>query len=400
MTHQTLNTGQAKTNPANRLGLDYAAEAARFADLPFAAVANPGVGNVGVANAGVANAGGTEVGGAIIDAHVHVNGLQATKVYRKVADLYGIGLTYSMTKLEEVQAVTEAMEGRVRFIAVPNYWAQDDRKYHMTDGFVKRIEQYHALGSRIAKFWCSPRATEYAIEFGDPDLLRLDAPHRIHAMEAATDLGMILMTHVADPDTWFDTRFADASVFGTKAQQYEPFEQLLDRFTQPWLAAHMGGWPEDLEFLTGLMNRHPNLYLDTSATKWMVRELSRHSRNDLISFLCAFKGRILFGSDIVVADEHLRPPADGEHEVYSRANGPDQAFELYASRYWALRTMFETEYSGESPIADPDLAMVEPDKYTELDAPTLIGRSLPPDLLRSIYRDAAHDLLEPLHEKR
>ena len=33
--------------------------------------------------------------------------------------------------------------------------------------------------------------------------------------------------------------------------------------------------------------------------------------------------------------------------------------------------MMETDYYGPSPIADPDLAMVDPKRYTETDAPTL-----------------------------
>ena len=355
--------------PANRLGLDYAAEAASLPAPPAP----------------------------IIDVHSHINGLEAVEIYRRAASAYAIELTYSMTRLEDVEAIREAMGGRIRFIAVPNYWAEDDRLYHLGKGFTKRIEQYHALGARIAKFWAAPRATDYGIELGEPGFMRLDAPHRIEAMAAARDLGMIFMVHVADPDTWFATRYADASVYGTKRQQYEPLERVLEEFDRPWIAAHMGGWPEDLQFLTGLMDRHANLYLDTSATKWMVRELSRHSRQDLVSFLRRFRGRVMFGSDIVAGDEHLRP-SEGEHEVYERANTPRQAFDLYASRYWALRTLLESEYRGQSPIADPDLAMVEPDRYGPMDAPLLVGKSLPADLLKSIYHDAADELLEPLHE--
>ncbi len=207
---------------------------------------------------------------------------------------------------------------------------------------------------------------------------------------------MIFMTHVADPDTWFATKYADASIYGTKPQQYEPFETLLQRFTQPWIAAHMGGWPEDLAFLSGLLQRHDNLYLDTSAAKWMVRELSRHPRDVLVEFLGRWKGRILFGSDILTAEEHLAS-GDREDEILTRARSAEEAFDLYASRYWALRTMFETDGNRPSPIADPDLALVEPDKYGEMDAPNLVGKSLPADILRSVYHDAAHDLLEPLH---
>jgi len=35
-------------------------------------------------------------------------------------------------------------------------------------------------------------------------------------------------------------------------------------------------------------------------------------------------------------------------------------FDLYASRFWALRTMCEADYHGMSPIVDSDLHMVDP----------------------------------------
>ncbi|HRI41291.1 MAG TPA: hypothetical protein PLW54_06390, partial [Bacteroidia bacterium] len=81
------------------------------------------------------------------------------------------------------------------------------------------------------------------------------------------------MVHIADPDTWFATRYSDARRYGTKREQYQGLERMLDRFTNPWIAAHMGGWPEDLGFLDGMLARHPNLHIDTSATKWVVRAL-------------------------------------------------------------------------------------------------------------------------------
>jgi len=204
------------------------------------------------------------------------------------------------------------------------------------------------------------------------------------------------MTHVADPNTWFATRYADSETYGTKKDHYEPFERMLDRFTQPWIAAHMGGWPEDLEFLSGLLDRHDNLYLDTSATKWIVREVSRHSREEVKVFMKRYNGRLLFGSDIVTVDDHLKPNEDAT-EMTAKASSPEDAFDLYASRYWALRKLWESDYEGESPIADPDLAMVDPDTYNEMDAPPLRGKSLPDEVLRELYHEAAERLLEPLH---
>jgi hypothetical protein len=356
------------TTPMNRLGLDYRAEAARF-DATFDAP--------------------------ITDVHLHIAGPRAARIFHEVCDLYRIDRVYTMSRIDEVPMLKDLFGDRIRFIAVPDYWSEDRRHAH-GPGFLEHIERFHAQGSRIVKFWSAPRGREYARDAGEPDLLDIDSKWRIQAAELAESLGMMLMVHVADPDTWFAAKYTDASLYGTKLDQYAPLERMLERTTAPWLAAHMGGWPEDLEFLDGLLTRHERLYLDSSATKWMVRELSRHSREDFGAFMRKWSGRILFGSDIVTTDDHLTTGEDGSPKS-TQASGAAEAFDLYASRYWALRTLFETEYEGESNIVDPDLPMVDPDRYDENAAPTLKGHALPRDLLQVFYHDAAANLFDPLH---
>lgn len=358
-----IRTDARPRNAANRFGMDYAEAAADLPKRP-----RP-----------------------IIDVHTHIHGARAAKIYKRACEHYGIGLTYSQTLYDHVEEVRAVMGEAIRFIAIPD-WRSEDRVHAHGEGYLTRIEQFHARGARIAKFWAAPRGLDFGRESGVPDLLRLNAPLRLRAMELASELGMMFMVHVADPDTWFATRYADRSIYGTKAQQYEPLEELLQRFTQPWIAAHFGGSPEDLDFIAGLLERHPNLYLDTSAAKWMIRELSKYPRESLIEFLRRFRGRVMFGSDIVASDEHLET-GPKEHEIMQRASGADEAFDLYASRYWALRTLWEMNYLGESPIADPDLALVEPGRFDELSAPVLNGHSMPEDVLDALYVDAAEALL-------
>ena len=348
-------------NPSNRFGWDYRALSGQLQKLPFA----------------------------ITDAHSHVNGARACAILREAMDLYGIGSIWSMTYLEQVPAVRAELGDRLRLIAVPDF-ASKDRKHSLGAGFLERIGKYHELGSRLCKIWAAPRSVDFAIEAGDATMFQLDAPLRVAAMELASSLGMSLMVHIADPDTWFQTRYSDAARYGTKSAQYLPLERLLDRFSAPWLAAHMGGWPEDLHFLAGILDRHPNLFLDTSATKWIVREISKHPRGAVHAFLERFRGRILFGSDIVTTDEHMSA-GDAKSEMAAKASRPDDAFDLYASRYWALRTLWESDFDGESPIADPDLAMVDPKQFTALDAPRMQGKHLSPSLLKSLYVEAAEN---------
>jgi hypothetical protein len=173
---------------------------------------------------------------------------------------------------------------------------------------------------------------------------------------------------------------------------------MIERFSQPWIAAHMGGWPEDLDFLDGMLERHDNLYLDTSATKWVVRELGTHPAERVTRFFRRWTGRLLFGSDIVTLDAHL---SDANQEGLSvkseQASSADDAFDLYASRYWALRTMYETSFRGESPIVDPDLAMTDPETYDKRSAPELRGLGFDGDLLRTLYAGAAVDLVERVY---
>lgn len=347
---------------ANRLGLDYTAEAGTFQKLPVL----------------------------ITDVHSHINGVNAGRIYQRAARLYGVGLTYSMSALENVKPLQEIFGTSMRFIAVPEFAARDKLHAH-GKGFLERLEKFHALGVRIVKFWSAPRGIDIGESVGKPDLLRLNASHRIEVMRIASEMGMMFMTHVGDPDTWFQSKYTDSSKYGTKREQYYPLEELLSRFSVPWIAAHMGGWPEDLDFLCGLLERHHNLHLDTSATKWMVRELSKHSRKELLEFLKRWKGRILFGSDIVTSENDLKAK-DG----ISPALAEQRAFDLYASRYWALRTLWERDYEGESPIADPDLALVDP-KRSDMDAPLLSGKRIPVDVLQDLYYGAAQGLLEKWH---
>ena len=326
-------------NAANRLGLNYAQEAAL---LPW--------------------------NRPIWDVHCHINDVESARLFFEVGSIFGIEKVWTMSPLEQVDALKAEFGDRIEFIAVPNYAARDKPDTFTTD-WLKRIEQFAAKGSRVCKFWAAPRGRDLA----DGTALLLDTPARRESMRLARSLGMMFMTHVADPDTWFSTMYKDSHRYGTKASQYEPLERLLDEFGDvKWIAAHMGGDPEHLDHLQDMLERHRNLVFDCSATKWQVRELSKHPAK-FRSFCQRNPGRVMFGSDIV-------------------ASKADMSFDLFASRYWALRTLLETDYDGPSPIVDPDLWAVDPSLPFTSTA-HLRGASLDPASLALIYRDAARHLM-------
>ena len=360
-------------NPRNRLGIDYAAEAATFD--------------------------ATICPGGIIDGHAHVNGRRGAEIFRRVMDAYGVKKVYSQSQYAESAAVRDVLGDRVRFVAIPEYMAEDRARAHR-EGFLENIQQFHdEFGAKMVKFWRAPRFRDYAPGEDNSDVIALDSEWVVRAAELATSLGMMLMTHVADPDTWFQTSYKDASRYGTKAEQYLPLERMLDRFTQPWLIAHMAGWPEDLDFVDGLLERHPNAHLDTSATKWQVRELSKHPTSRVREFFDRWRGRVFFGTDVVTSDEHLSP-TESDRFGSGLASSEEEAFELYAGRFWALRTMFETDYRGESPIADPDLKMVEPERFDATSAPALTGHGLSRETLVELYVGGAERVMEAWYDGR
>jgi len=106
------------------------------------------------------------------------------------------------------------------------------------------------------------------------------------------------------------------------------------------------------------------LYLDNSATRWIVREISAR-RDQARDFIIRNQDRILYGSDQVSEDT--------------------RGFDFLASRWWCHRKLWETAYIGQTPILDPDLP-----KESQ---PILRGLALPDDVLQKLYHDNAVKLL-------
>ncbi len=369
---QTSQTGRGAAGApraANRLGLDYG----RLASLLPGPIPD----------------------GGIIDAHAHIYGRRAAAIWLERARVFGISRVHTMVRLDEAAIVREVLGDAARFIAFPNF-RDPDRARAFGEGFLEDIAAFRErFDARMVKFWNAPRLRELVPVEHHAELIEFDSPWRVRQAELAERLGMAFMAHVADPDAWFATKYKDAARFGEKRSHYRGLRAMLDRFKGPWIGAHMGGCPEDLAFLSELLAAHPNLYLDTSATKWVARELSRHPRELVREFFERWRGRILFGSDIVTTDEHLAPPPPGNAAPRSPmadlADSEESAAELYASRYFVLRVLLETGYEGESPIDDPDLDPAPGGEPT----PWLRGLALPPDVLSDLYSGTANSVLGP-----
>jgi hypothetical protein len=276
----------------------------------------------------------------------------------EVAAEFGIVRTISMCFPDDIPILRDRFGDRIGFngaIMKKSIDAPDDEAYRLLDRFLE-------LGIEIVKFWSAPRGRERG--------LFVDAPWRIEAARRARAAGVrIIMVHVADPDAWFRTVYTDTAKFGTKLEQYVGLERMLEMFPDiTWIGAHMGGDVEHPDHLEALLEKYPHFYLDTSATKWQVREASR--RTDAVrALICRHRDRFFFGTDLVTRHLLVR-----EH---------------YVSRYWCQRTLWESTWQGPSPIADPDY---KPEN-SEPDQEWLRGVGLPPDVVDKVYFANAARLL-------
>jgi len=290
-----------------------------------------------------------KVNGLVVDAHVHLLAARHADEFFACADHYGFDCFVSMTPLEEALTLHRRWGHRLHFIAIPTW--QDDSPWRI-DNWLRRIEGFYNIGSRIAKFHAAPGTMQ---RMGK----RLDDPAFRPLFREVADRGMIIMTHIGDPDTWYCGKYADCDKFGSREEHYRMWEGLLEEYRgHPWLGAHMGGNPENLARLQDLLDRFPDLMLDCSATRWMVREISAR-RDAAREFFIRNQDRIVFGTDQVTGDT--------------------RGFDFLASRFWCHRKLWETAYIGPTPILDPDLP--------EDQQPTLRGLALPDEVLQKIYHD-------------
>lgn len=293
----------------------------------------------------------------LFDVHTHAFPDRPSHELVEAARLYGVERLVALASLEQSLEVRDQFPDMILPGPMLDYteWQDPDRFAGVN---IQRIQRAAAAGAPLIKFWFAPR-------FRDRVPLSFDDPRLDPIFAEIERQGLAVLVHVSDPDLWFRTHYADTSRYGTKADQYPPLERRLEAHPKiPFISAHMGGDPEHLDHLAELMNRYPNYHVDTSATKWIVRELGRKPA-EARAFFESYADRILFGSDQVVFRSEDAEP------------------HRYRVRYWVYRVFLETGIQAHSPVPDPDAE----------GEPWLNGLDLPDRVLERVYYQNAMRLL-------
>jgi len=238
-----------------------------------------------------------------------------------------------------------------------------------------RLERSAAMGARGLKVWKS-----LGLRARGPDghIVAVDDERLDPLWAMAARLALPIIIHVADPIAFFepldernerweelqahpDWHFWPPQERGAPNDGgFAPFDQIMAAFDRliarhadaSFIGAHVGCASEDLALVSAMLERHPNLAVDTSAR---IAELGRQPYSAR-AFITRFADRVLFGTDL--------------------GYDPD----MYRLHYRFFETIDESfDYSLDEP---------PPQGRWQIH-----GLGLPDDVLRKVYADNARRLI-------
>jgi hypothetical protein len=295
----------------------------------------------------------------IFDFHVHAFNIPETRHLLRSMELYGVEGAMVITNSEDLCALRACVADGFSF-CLPLDFSYSTRSRGFIEANLDHILTAPGHGVAAIKLWFQPRLmAKHRLKISEPRLRPL--------FDAMCQNDLLAIVHIADPDVWYEKYYSETTVYGTKDEHLAQFEAFLSRNEKlTVVCAHLGGNPEHLGWLSRLLDTYPNLYLDTAATKWITRELSRKPEESR-QFMIRYADRILFGTD-----NFVHPETNLRH---------------FSLRYYVHRMFWETDAVFTSPIADADA-----------EGPVrLTGLNLPEAVLRKMYCENAHALLEDRH---
>lgn len=154
-------------------------------------------------------------------------------------------------------------------------------------------------------------------------LITVDDPRLDPVWEECGRLGIPVFIHVTDPEAFFHptdghneryeelTEHPDWSFYGP---QFPSKQAILDARNRvfgrhphtTFVALHMGNWPENLDYVGGVLDRYPNTYVEFGAREAELGRQPRRARE----FFLKYQDRIMFGTDV--------GPDEGMYQNYFR----------------------------------------------------------------------------------
>ena len=209
----------------------------------------------------------------------------------------------------------------------------------------ERLEREVGFGAKGIKFF---KAMGLGARDASGKLIPIDDPRFDPLMSRAARLNVVVAIHVGDPKAFFEPptpqneRYDELKLapdWSFHGGDYPPLMELWKQ-TERLISRHpkttflLLGLAEDLDYMTRLLDAHPNVFLDTSAR---VPEFGRHPASKAREFFIRYQDRILFGTDLALGPDHWQLGSVSEKQV-----GLEDAVEFYRAHF----RYFETDLQG------------------------------------------------------
>ncbi len=172
---------------------------------------------------------------------------------------------------------------------------------------VKRLRAQKERGAEGLKIW---KPFGLTVRDHRDELVKVDDPRLDALWQTAGELGLPVMIHVSDVVAFFDPvnetnerweELQSHPEWAFTSPPFPPFQEILDGLAKlvarhpqtTFIAAHVACYPENLGWVSELLDRCPNLYVDFSDS---IAELGRQPFTARRFFL-RYADRILFGTD-------------------------------------------------------------------------------------------------------
>lgn len=182
---------------------------------------------------------------------------------------------------------------------------------------VETLRQHVEMGARGLKIL---KVLGISHKDGDGNLIKVDDPRLADIWDAAGELGVPVMIHQSDPYGFFqpccpdnehydslakysDWRFDDTAKYPRKEDLLQRRDNLLRRHRNTtFILAHVATFPENLPYVSKLLDENPNACIDISAR---IDELGRQPYTAR-EFFIKHQDRILFATDMPTSVELYR----------------------------------------------------------------------------------------------
>jgi len=263
----------------------------------------------------------------VIDVHNHVNDARAADGERipparvvEMMDHCNVQKIVILTGMwgDKLQSVIDEMVKPYpeRFIVFTQLdWSNLDAP-SFSDQMVKRIDDAVARGARGLKI---TKELGLEVRYKSGKLLTVDDPRLDPIWAECGRLGIPVAIHVTDPEAFFqpldatNERYEELienptwHFYGAKFPSKESVIEARDRMfakhpDTTFISLHFGNWPEDLDYVSDMLNRNPNAVVEFGARQAELGRQPRRARR----FFLEYQDRILFGTDARISEEMYR----------------------------------------------------------------------------------------------